>query len=457
MVRLEERADFAEFRRWWHRRGKAAAGGSDLADREAAESGYREWERQGPSEGEMTRLPTLPHSNVPNPLETAFVAGDEERLVAELRNVAAEKSPRTARANLVLRILDETFSSRVRNAAALALADMHCKSAKGSLIRLLSRPNTKGSRGTLLYTLGELGAELPLPVLADVVVDESYEAREEALDLIRRGCVEGSAGDLAKAQARLHAALASADEERSQAIHRALEYLRGDPRARPFIIRAALKEESNNGWIWLGGPCVCKKGFLSRQGISSRTIVKIRRPRRLYGVICEVRTIDFNFRGDYNEDPKNKRIKVERNLDTMVVPEWYRTALGIERTNRENGDLTELIVTKLKFWGWRSLRAACHHPDLVARIGARLGVIGTWLGLLALADLLLKLYEHFDNTYCAFGWLRHLRVVLGVSEHSTDVSAYMHTCVMIAFALVTLAVFVWACWGRPQPRRRPSE
>ena len=44
---LERREDFADFRRWWHRVGKDAAGGYDLSDRWAAERAYREWVDQG--------------------------------------------------------------------------------------------------------------------------------------------------------------------------------------------------------------------------------------------------------------------------------------------------------------------------------------------------------------------------------------------------------------------------
>jgi HEAT repeat protein len=124
-----------------------------------------------------------------------------------------------------MQILEQTNSSRVRNAAALALADLRDGSAKDALINLLTRPDTKGSRGTLLYALEQLGADVPLPVLADIIADDSYEAREEALALIARDCIEYSSVEIARARASLEAARASADTEHSQAIRRALEYL----------------------------------------------------------------------------------------------------------------------------------------------------------------------------------------------------------------------------------------
>jgi|SRR5271169_3271574 len=166
------------------------------------------------------------HSADANALQSAPLSRDEGRLIEELKKLKSQRSPRRSRTAKALQILEQTNSSRVRNAAALALADLRDHSAKDALINLLTRPDTKGSRGTLLYALEQLGAEAPLPVLADIIANESYEAREEALAVIARDRSECSLEEMAGAQARLEAAGASADPERSQAIHRALEYLR---------------------------------------------------------------------------------------------------------------------------------------------------------------------------------------------------------------------------------------
>jgi HEAT repeat protein len=165
--------------------------------------------------------------------ETVFSTGDEGRLIEELRNLKSRRTPRQSRTARAMQILERTVSARVRNAAALALADLRARSAKDALIDLLKRQETKGSRGTLLYALGELGADLPLPVLADIIADDSYEAREEALTFLASGRIEGSAEEVARARAMLDAALPSADAERSQAIRRALEYLLRDVRFLP--------------------------------------------------------------------------------------------------------------------------------------------------------------------------------------------------------------------------------
>jgi HEAT repeat protein len=165
------------------------------------------------------------HSVDANVLQNASSARDENRLIEELRSLKSQRSPRRSRAAKALQILEQTNSSRVRNAAAVALADLRDSSAKGALIDLLTRPDTKGARGTLLYVLEQLGADVPLPVLADIIAEESYEAREEALALIARGRIGCRPGEVARARATLEAARGSADAERNQAIGRALAHL----------------------------------------------------------------------------------------------------------------------------------------------------------------------------------------------------------------------------------------
>jgi hypothetical protein len=44
---LDTKGDFSDFRRWWHRSGKDAEGGSDLQNRLAAERAYADWTGQG--------------------------------------------------------------------------------------------------------------------------------------------------------------------------------------------------------------------------------------------------------------------------------------------------------------------------------------------------------------------------------------------------------------------------
>ena len=137
-----------------------------------------------------------------------------------------------------------------------------------------------------------------------------------------------------------------------------------------YIIRAALHEETNDGWVWMCG----------KNTPASRTIIKICRPDGGRCVYTEARTIDCNFLREYNINP---RTDIICDQDTIVMAWWYRNALGIpDTTDSENKTgKVQLIVTRAKIWCWRSLRAACHHPDPVVRLGTRLGVLGALLGL----------------------------------------------------------------------------
>jgi hypothetical protein len=65
------------------------------------------------------------------------------------------------------------------------------------------------------------------------------------------------------------------------------------------------------------------------------------------------------------------------------MSQWYRDALGIVETTIKSGQRTRLTI-RVPWQPWGSIRAACQHPDVVACIGTRLGVIGAWLGLIGL-------------------------------------------------------------------------
>jgi hypothetical protein len=178
-----------------------------------------------------------------------------------------------------------------------------------------------------------------------------------------------------------------------------------------YIVRAALRDEPNDGWVWICGPAAAE--------LRSRMVVKIRPVRCWRAVYTEVRVIDCNFLHDYNEDSKKRRIDIHPAKDTIVIAEWYRNGLGIRTSGRDDTPKIELSIKRARLWGLKSLRAACHHPDPVVRLGTRLGVLGVWLGLVALAEPLI-----------------------------------MNACAVIVMSVVLGIPGVWACWGRPRPELR---
>lgn len=176
-----------------------------------------------------------------------------------------------------------------------------------------------------------------------------------------------------------------------------------------YIIRVALHEEANEGWIWT-------KGF------RSRTIVRIRNPANKSTVFCQIRRLDENFVEIYNDDPKKRRIPLI-DADTIVMSQWFRDALGELKTTHPNNK-TGLVNLKIDpyehYWRWwGSLRAAAHHPDIVVRLGTRLGVIGVWLGLVGIGIPLLQMILSCE--WAAFA-------------------------VTAAVLIVFMALGTWACW-----------
>ena len=160
-----------------------------------------------------------------NPLVAERRSSDDEQLVQTLRQVKSLRTRRQARQHQVIEILRATGSARVRNAAALALADMRANQASEEIISLLSRPDTIGARGTLLYALDRLGSFVPLPTLTAIILEDPYEAREEALGLIDKHRARYSDRERRTALRHLRDGLAAVDDARARSAKSAIEYL----------------------------------------------------------------------------------------------------------------------------------------------------------------------------------------------------------------------------------------
>jgi Uncharacterized protein conserved in bacteria (DUF2188) len=160
------------------------------------------------------------HNTVDSPdaLKAARASGDEDRLVEVLRST---KTLQHGLAAQVVQILQETESPKVRNAAAIALADMRAPNAANVLIKMLDRPETRNSRGTLLYALEEIEGKVPIGILVDTIVGGSYEARQEAVRFITSRNVKFNETELRDAINKLRA-LSPSNEEHVDSIKRIL-------------------------------------------------------------------------------------------------------------------------------------------------------------------------------------------------------------------------------------------
>jgi hypothetical protein len=134
-----------------------------------------------------------------------------------------------------------------------------------------------------------------------------------------------------------------------------------------YAIFPALHEESNCGWVWLALP-----------NFKPRSIVIVKNRATSRAVYCESRTLDENFRLLYNERPHTRKISEGLHENPIVISDWYREALQIDK---ELGGGVDLTVEEAKALGWRCVRSTCHHPDPVVRLASRLGMFGLALSV----------------------------------------------------------------------------
>jgi hypothetical protein len=139
------------------------------------------------------------------------------------------------------------------------------------------------------------------------------------------------------------------------------------------------------------------------KGFRSRMTVRICNGK--FSVYCEHRNFDANFVRVYDsseettsiyfgrderdhirqkdiaktEISQRKEVSMGQLSDAIVIGGWYRRALG----DLETGGPHELKICKPRFSLWADLRAGCQHPEPGVRIGTRVAILGTWLGVAA--------------------------------------------------------------------------
>ena len=163
-------------------------------------------------------------------------------IVERLRALEGFGTDRSDIRDYALELLRTTQSAAIRNAAALALSDLRAVDAVKDIAGVILKPGVSNSAGTLLYAIEELGGDLPLSVFVHVLVDGSYEARQQALDLLVAGHVAATEGDnVEELLAQLEPLLSSGDDQKAAAAAEAVGILRCDPDPD----RSALPSEQN--------------------------------------------------------------------------------------------------------------------------------------------------------------------------------------------------------------------
>ena len=153
--------------------------------------------------------------------------GTEQVILHQLAALRASDKTPEARRSFALGHLESAQSPGVRNAAALALSDLGLEGCVKNIVDVIMQPGVAASSGTLLYAIEELGGELPLSAFVHVLESGSYEARQQALDLLWSGRVatddETRDGSLEK----LEALGSASDQELAAAASEVLAMLKG--------------------------------------------------------------------------------------------------------------------------------------------------------------------------------------------------------------------------------------
>ena len=116
--------------------------------------------------------------------------------------------------------------------------------------------------------------------------------------------------------------------------------------------------------------------WLQRSGLPPRCVVKITNGEAGASVFCEALQIEKNFLDTYNQSP---RFRIDEPESAIVMSAWFRARLGGLETQK-----SYLLTIDPANNASGKLRACFHHPQVVVRVAAWLGVISVGLGVVGL-------------------------------------------------------------------------
>src|SRR2546427_5668942 len=115
-----------------------------------------------------------------------------------------------------------------------------------------------------------------------------------------------------------------------------------------YKIFAALRDDINNGWIWVAKPAV-----------SGRTVVRVLNRENNTSIYCEALAIDENFLRIYNS---GGRLHISDVENAMVLNDWYRNRLGGLTTQNDYA-----LVISIEEHLLGRARSCVDHPQIVVR------------------------------------------------------------------------------------------
>jgi hypothetical protein len=108
--------------------------------------------------------------------------GDPQSKMNAAREMASRNNGAYVRD--LIDILKNTDDKVIRNSLAMTVGDLKIPLAFDVLVDLLRSDRTKGSRGTILYSISSYDYSQILPLLVDFVITEPFEVSHQALALI---------------------------------------------------------------------------------------------------------------------------------------------------------------------------------------------------------------------------------------------------------------------------------
>lgn len=133
-----------------------------------------------------------------NSFREAIKSGSAEQIVAFLQAYSESAPTDSAMSREIVELLRTTPDPRIRNAAAIALADTDRKRAAEVILKLLEREEVRRNAGSLLFALEETGKKLPVSLVVAILRDGSFEAREECLMALEEGRVSAKRSEIRK-------------------------------------------------------------------------------------------------------------------------------------------------------------------------------------------------------------------------------------------------------------------
>jgi hypothetical protein len=132
-----------------------------------------------------------------------------------------------------------------------------------------------------------------------------------------------------------------------------------------YKVYASLKEDLNEGWVWL-----------QMANLSPRAVVRIENRNNRKTIYCEALQIDENYLKIYNHSP---RVTITEPEHSIVINDWYRKLLGNIETKQEHN----IRVSEANYLCGK-LRSTQQHPQIVVRMASWLAILSVVLGVVSL-------------------------------------------------------------------------